>query len=613
MATESHRDSAAATEVVLAVQNLKKEFPSEKGPAIQALRGVSLEARRAQVTGLVGADGAGKSTLIRLAAGLLVPTAGSVTVLGLDSVGHSIEIQSRVGYMPQKFGLYQDLTVAENMDLFADLQGVSHSERHERYPRLLDMTGLGNYTGRMAGALSGGMKQKLGLACCLIKSPQMLLLDEPTVGVDPVSRRELWKIVYELVDKNGIGVLLSTAYLDEAERCRHVVLLHEGEVLAEGTPKQFKEQVADRVQLVTPPPGIKPRRIQTRLAGRPHIVDTTIRSGRVRAVTDATGSQAVADALPEPWRADIQERSPTFEDAFMALIPHPGFAQASGGEPSSGGTTPVEEKDVGEKAEQVVVKTTDLQKFFGEFEAVKPLTFEVRRGEIFGLLGPNGAGKSTTFRMLCGLLKVSAGEIRVAGHDLRRSRSQARARLGYMAQQFSLYGQLSVQENLRFFGSAYGLGANRLRLRLEWAFAEFGLGKWRDNAAGRLPGGYKQRLAMAAALLHEPDILFLDEPTSGVDPFARREFWLRINDFAEQGVTVVVTTHFMEESEYCDRMLIMSQGKAMAMGTPAEIRALALSEENPEPTIEDAFIALAEGNIASAAGQNLAGNGGRAK
>ncbi len=602
MERPSSVQSAAAAEVVLTVRDLKKEFSARKGPTIRALRGVSMEARRAQVTGLVGADGAGKTTLIRMAAGLLVPTAGSVTVLGLDSVAESIDIQSRVGYMPQKFGLYQDLTVAENMALYADLQGVPRSERSERYRRLLHMTGLSAYTRRMAGALSGGMKQKLGLACCLIKSPAMLLLDEPTVGVDPVSRRELWTIVYELVDKDGIGVLLSTAYLDEAERCSHIVVLHEGAVLAEGTPGQFKEQVAGRVQLITPPPGIKPRQIQTRLAGRAHIVDATIRSGRVRAVSDAAASQVVAEALPEPWRVGIRETEPAFEDAFMTIIPHPGFLEADSTGPSSGATTPEGEKSVSEKAEQPIVTTRDLKKFFGQFEAVKGLTFEVRRGEIFGLLGPNGAGKSTTFRMLCGLLKVSAGEISVAGHDLRRSSSRARASLGYMAQQFSLYGQLSVEENLRFFGRAYGLDANRLRLRLEWAFAEFGLHKWRDNAAGSLPGGYKQRLAMAAALLHDPDILFLDEPTSGVDPFARREFWLRINNFAEKGVTVVVTTHFMEESEYCDRMLIMSRGEALAMGTPTEIRALARSEENPEPTIEDAFIALAEGSLSGPAG-----------
>jgi len=605
MAAQSHIQTTAATDVVLAVRNLKKEFPSKKGPAVQALRDVSLQARCGQVTGLVGADGAGKTTLIRTAAGLIVPTAGSVTVLGLDSVVHTIEIQSRVGYMPQKFGLYQDLTVAENMDLYADLQGVPRSERKDRYRRLLKMTGLGPYTRRMAGALSGGMKQKLGLACSLIKSPQMLLLDEPTVGVDPVSRRELWKIVYELVERDGIGVLLSTAYLEEAERCDHVVVLHEGEKLAQGTPKEFKEQVGKRVVLVDPAPGIKPRRIHTHLVGREHIVDATIRSGRVRVVTDALGTEAVADALPEQWPVTIKSTPSTFEDAFMTLIPHreSRFQINTVEEPSG--------KAV--RKEEVVVRTRELQKSFGDFEAVKRLTFEVRRGEIFGLLGPNGAGKSTTFRMLCGLLEVSAGQISVAGHNLRHSRSRARSRLGYMAQQFSLYGQLSVQENLRFFGKAYGFGGNRLRLRMEWAFSEFGLEKWRDKAAGQLPGGYKQRLAMAAALLHQPDILFLDEPTSGVDPLARREFWLRINGFAEQGVTVVVTTHFMEESEYCDRILIMSQGENLAMGTPSEIRALARSEENPEPTIEDAFIALTEGNITPSGGQNPMENGGGGK
>jgi ABC-2 type transport system ATP-binding protein len=289
----------------------------------------------------------------------------------------------------------------------------------------------------------------------------------------------------------------------------------------------------------------------------------------------------------------------------MSMIPHrESRFQINSAEASS-------EKTV--RNEEVVVRTNGLQKFFGDFEAVKRLTFEVRRGEIFGLLGPNGAGKSTTFRMLCGLLSVSAGEISVAGYNLRHSPSRARARLGYMAQQFSLYGQLSVQENLNFFGKAYGLGGNRLRHRIEWAFTEFGLGKWKDKTAGQLPGGYKQRLAMAASLLHEPDILFLDEPTSGVDPLARREFWLRINGFAELGMTVVVTTHFMEESEYCDRMLILSQGENLAMGTPSEIRGLARSKKNPEPSIEDAFIALAQGDIAPSAGQNFIENGGGRK
>ncbi len=586
MTAHSQIKPASPEEVVFSVRDLKKDFTPKNKPPTAALRGVSLEAMAGQVTGLVGADGAGKTTLIRIAAGLLVPTSGSVTVLGLDSTADSIEIQSRVGYMPQKFGLYQDLSVSENMDLYADLQGVPTSQRGERYRRLLEMTGLAPYTRRRAGALSGGMKQKLGLACALIKSPRMLLLDEPTVGVDPVSRRELWKIVDKLVSTDGIGVLVSTAYLDEAERCDHVVVLHEGTLLSKGTPKSFMEKLGNRVAVATPAAGIGTRQIYTCLAGAPGIVDATIRSGRVRVVADSEGPVAAAKTLPAELVKDILPAIPNFEDAFMALIPRK--EQPAGPVASSTGTE--DSPQTGE----VVVQTRDLQKFFGDFEAVKKLSFGVQRGEIFGLLGPNGAGKSTTFRMLCGLLPASGGDIRVADRDLRRSRAMARSRLGYMAQQFSLYGQLSVLENLNFFGKAYGLGGRILQQRISWAFEEFALGDWSGTAAGKLPGGYKQRLAMATALLHEPEILFLDEPTSGVDPFARREFWLRINGFARQGVTVIVTTHFMEEAEYCDRMLIMSQGDTLAMGTPTEIRAEARTEENPDPTIEDAFIALAE-------------------
>lgn len=579
-----------AREVVISVQQLCKHFTVKGKGSLQALDDISFEVVRGVVTGIVGADGAGKTTLIRIAAGLLVPTSGRLRVLGLDSAGDTLEIQSRVGYMPQKFGLYQDLTVSENMDLYADLQGVPTTERPERYRRLLAMTDLGPYTRRRAGALSGGMKQKLGLACALIKSPEVLLLDEPTVGVDPVSRRELWKIVYELVETEGIGVLLSTAYLDEAERCSHVVVLHEGRILDQGRPRDFMRRTEGSVFLVDPPAGGKARPIYTRLAGREHIVDANIRTGQVRVVTKGeTGRDTVLTAMAG-MKGSVEPAAPTFEDAFMSLIPGKGHQLNL--------DRRMAEPDAAIPRGEVVVRTNGLQKFFGTFEAVKKLTFTVHRGEIFGLLGPNGAGKSTTFRMLCGLLPASGGEISVAGHDLRHSRARARSRLGYMAQQFSLYGQLTTRENLSFFGKAYGLDRKRLKERIQWAFEEFGLAGWSDTPAGRLPGGNKQRLAMAAAMLHEPDILFLDEPTSGVDPFARREFWLRINGYAEQGVTIVVTTHFMEEAEYCDRMLIMSQGDTLAVGTPAEIRELARSPENPRPTMDDAFIALAEGTIA---------------
>lgn len=587
---------SSGSEVILSARNISKTFAVKGKPPVQALDDVSLQAVQGRVTGLVGADGAGKTTLIRIAAGLLVPSTGSMNLLGLDSMKDSLEIQSRVGYMPQKFGLYQDLTVQENLSLYADLQGVAMRERPQRYDRLLSMTNLSKYTARKAGALSGGMKQKLGLACALIKSPELLLLDEPTVGVDPVSRRELWKIVYELVEQDGIGALVSTAYLDEAERCSEVMVLHQGRLLAKGPPEQFSADMDGRVFLAVPTNGARVRSIYTKLSSAKGVVDATIRSGNVRAVCEETGSE-VARAALDNLEGEIIPAPANFEDAFMALIPREKEdIQARDlvltTEPNEGAAAPGDE----------IVAARDLCKMFGDFKAVSNLSFSVQRGEIFGLLGPNGAGKSTTFRMLCGLLPASAGTIRVAGQDLRSSRARARAHLGYMAQQFSLYGQLSVFENLRFFGRVYGLRRKKLGERIAWAFNDFGLEQWRDKPAVMLPGGYKQRLAMAAALLHEPQILFLDEPTSGVDPFARREFWLRINGFAEQGVTVVVTTHFMEEAEYCDRMLIMSQGQTLAMGTPGEIRALAVSKETPEPTMDDAFIALAEGKAVGTSG-----------
>ncbi|WP_035237064.1 ATP-binding cassette domain-containing protein [Desulfobacter vibrioformis] len=595
------KDTGVETAPLMHADRVCKTFDTPGGKKIPALDGVSLKIFQGRVTGLVGADGAGKTTLIRIAAGLLVPTAGQMTLLGLDSVDHSLEIQSRVGYMPQKFGLYQDLTVIENLRLYADLQGVALKTRHDRFDKLLTMTDLAPYTKRRAGALSGGMKQKLGLACALVKSPELLLLDEPTVGVDPVSRRELWKIVYDLVEKDRIGVLVSTAYLDEAQRCDQVKVLHQGRLLAQGSPDSFTAGMQGRVFLAAPDEQMRARQIYTRLAGQEGIADATIRSGRVRVVLNSplspengnnqeTGKQKIASLLNRS-ASTITTAVPVFEDAFMALIPR-GDAQLH--TPSTDQDKPwTPEPSSGEDA---AVITNNLCKKFGDFTAVSNLTLDVRRGEIFGLLGPNGAGKSTTFRMLCGLLPATSGEIRVAGRNLRRSRAKARARLGYMAQQFSLYGQLSVKENFKFFGRAYGLSGKQLKIRMAWAFAEFGLDPWQDKPAGALPGGYKQRLSMATALLHEPDILFLDEPTSGVDPFARREFWLRINGFAEQGVTVIVTTHFMEEAEYCDRMVIISRGKTLAMGTPGEIRSLARTPENPDPTMDDAFIALSQGD-----------------
>jgi len=567
-------------QAVLELAGVAKTFRAGRRET-RALRGVSLSMGPGLVMGLVGPDGAGKTTLMRLAAGLLAPDAGRITVLGLDATHESLAVQASLGYMPQRFGLYEDLSVQENLDLYADLQGVPRAERPARYDELMRMTGLAPFTARLAGRLSGGMKQKLGLACTLVRAPQLLLLDEPTVGVDPVSRRELWQIVYRLVKSEGMSVLLSTAYLDEAERCDRVLLLHEGEPLEEGEPAALSAPMRGRCFLARGA-GAGRRALQEAAMRAPGVIDALIQGADVRLVTEAGAAPPVLEG------ARVEPAAPRFEDAFVALLRK---RRASTAEQA--GDDSLLKREV-PQGKEVVIEVRGAQRRFGDFFAVKDVSFEVRRGEIFGLLGANGAGKSTTFRMLCGLLPASAGSLRVAGIDLRHGAAAARARIGYMSQKFSLYGNLSVRQNVEFFAGAYGLAGARRADRTAWALDAFDLAEAADSTSADLALGYKQRLAMACALMHEPEILFLDEPTSGVDPLARREFWRRIDALAHVGVTVLVTTHFMEEAEYCDRLAIMAAGEILATGEPADIKARARSEGAPEPTMEEAFIRLIE-------------------
>ncbi len=432
------------------------------------------------------------------------------------------------------------------------------------------------------------MKQKLGLACTLVRAPRLLLLDEPTVGVDPVSRRELWVIVDRLVQREGMSVLLSTAYLDEAERCAAVVLLHEGRVLDQGPPTAMSARMVGRTWAVTRP-GQRNRDMQAALDGQPGVVDALVQGEHVRLViaADSDVAQVLSHAgLPQ---AQVRPLPPRFEDGFIDLLRRSVPAGSAGRNMDAA-------VGAGNAGDGPVIRVDGLRRRFGDFWAVDGVSFQVQRGEIFGLLGANGAGKSTTFRMLCGLLPASAGSLQVAGLDLRHAASTARGRIGYMSQKFSLYGNLSVAQNLVFFSSAYGLGRRAQQERLAWALAEFELTAQTDQLSADLSLGYKQRLAMACALMHRPEILFLDEPTSGVDPLARRGFWQRINALARAGVTVLVTTHFMEEAEYCDRLAIMAAGRILATGEPGAIKLLARTAANPEPSMEDAFIHLVEGN-----------------
>lgn len=551
---------------------------------ITALENITFKLEPGKVTGLVGPDAAGKTTLMRLAAGLLLPDNGSIQVLGQDIKHHALQIQSQISYMPQRFGLYEDLSVQENLDLYADLQNVSHDQRQQHYQDLMQMTGLRPFATRMAGKLSGGMKQKLGLACSLLRTPQLMILDEPTVGVDPVSRRELWEIIYQQVKTNRMTVLLSTAYLDEAERCDDVILLHEGKLLEQGPPQQFTQSVAGQTFTLEAPD--KPlRELQTELNKNANIIDTLVESDRIRILCKA-GQPLDQKLLQQQFgNIIIQSVQPRFEDAFVIRLKTK--------EVSTTRLNSLAQVHSGNLSEDMIL-TRNLVRRFGDFTAVNNVSFAVKRGEIFGLLGANGAGKSTTFRMLCGLLPTSEGEAIVAGHDLRTAAADARSRIGYMAQRFSLYGNLSVSQNLRFFARAYGLNRNEQNQQIEWALDTFELQNYHDSNADELSLGYKQRLSFAAALMHQPDILFLDEPTSGVDPIARREFWQRTHALASLGVTILVTTHFMEEANYCDHLVIMANGNVLAEGTPQDMKNLARNHDHPNPTMEDAFIHLIE-------------------
>ena len=555
--------------------------------AAPALDDVTGEIHRGVITGLVGPDGAGKTTLLRLIAGLLVPSTGQLVTLGYDPVRQAPAIHRELGYMPQKFGLYEDLSVLENLTLHADLRNVTGSERVETFERLLAFTDLKRFAGRFAGKLSGGMKQKLGLACALLGKPKLLLLDEPGVGVDPISRKELWRMVGKLVDE-GIAVVWSTAYLDEAESCDTTLVLNDGKLVFSGTPRTMTAPLAGRCWQLRNPVGNK-RRLLAGALSCPEISDGTIQGHHLR-LTFHAGSSVMPPLFPAqklgvPAGTEWAAVEPRFEDAFIDRM---------GGGPGGESVLARHVRSIPGDG-QVVIEAEKLTKKFGDFAATDEVSFQVRRGEIYGLLGPNGAGKSTTFKMMCGLLKPTAGRAAVVGLDLRKSAGKARQKLGYMAQKFSLYGSLSVRRNLEFFSGVYGLAGSQRKRKTSKMAEIFHLEPFLDAKTDSLSLGFKQRLALACAVMHEPDILFLDEPTSGVDPVTRREFWTHINGLVERGVTVMVTTHFMDEAEYCDRIGLVFRGKLIAEGTPDELKDLAATRENAEPTMEDAFIALIEG------------------
>ncbi|MBI3345027.1 MAG: ABC transporter ATP-binding protein [Gammaproteobacteria bacterium] len=527
------------------------------------LSGLDLKIRRGEVFGLLGSDGAGKTTTLQILAGILDPSAGHAMVLGYDSVREATQITARIGYMSQIFSLYGRLTVDENLDFFAALHRVPEAARAERKARLLAFAHLERHRDRLARFLSGGMQKKLALCCALIHAPPLLILDEPTTGVDPVSRREFWNILYQALTE-GTTIVVSTPYMDEAERCTRVALLHDGHLIACDAPGQLRAG----------------------LPGKMYEVDARPQRGALAALQRALPQAApyvfgerLHLRMPEgggdegEWRATLAHEgvqveavhaiAPSLEDVFVALLPVAPVAAPA--------VAVAAEMPLGAGGPAVEVK--DISMRFGKFTAVDRVSFTVRRGEIFGFLGPNGSGKTTTIKMLCGLLAPSAGRATVAGVALGADARALRTRIGYMSQRFSLYEDMTVGENLDFFAGVYQVPRARLATRRDWALQLAGLRGEEDRLARALSGGIKQRLALACAVLHEPRVLFLDEPTAGVDPLSRRRFWELIGDLAARGVTVFVTTHYMDEAEHCHTLGLLYNGRLIALGSPQELRA----------------------------------------
>jgi len=531
--------------------------------ALEAVREIDLDVEDGEIFGLIGPDGAGKTSTFQILAGVMEPTGGTAEVLGRPAR----EVRSETGYLTQAFSLYPDLTVIENIRYIGDLRRVPAGEITERGRRYLDMFDMGRFTDRLAGRLSGGMKQKLALACALVPQPRVLLLDEPTTGVDPVSRREFWDTLAHLA-ADGLTILVATPYLDEAERCRRVALMHQGAIQQVGTPAEVRASLgARRLELRTGKLAETQRALASSSGLKEEILDVQRFGDRLDLlVRDPEKARRILQEKLAPAGipvGEVHEDEPTLENAFVAKL-------------RSLGQTVYEAPFPGRHSHQdlrgqVAIGAASLTRQFGPFTAVKNVNLKVRNGEIYGLLGANGAGKTTTIKMLCGLLDPTRGEVQLAGERDPRT-GGVRQRVGYMSQKFSLYDDLSIEDNLEFFAGVYGVPENERAEKKRWVLSFSGLEGKQHQITGSLPGGWKQRVAFGAAIMHEPSVLFLDEPTSGVDPLARRAFWTMINTLADAGAAILVTTHYLEESEQCNRLGLMVAGELVAEGSPSQIK-----------------------------------------
>jgi ABC-2 type transport system ATP-binding protein len=547
---------------VVNVEHLVKRYKT-----LVAVDDVRLTVTKGEIYGVIGPDGAGKSSLMKAMAGVLAYEGGLVEVFGtpVDSEQTAELVKPRIGFLPQGLGLnlYPELTVEENIDFFAQLRLVPEDQLAERKARLLAMTRLDKFQDRAMKHLSGGMKQKLGLICTLIHEPELAILDEPTTGVDPVSRRDFWAILAELIHTKGMTAVVSTAYMDEATRFHRLSFLSHGRALAAGTPGEVLELVPGSVLSFEASPQLE---AVARVKGRYNQVEAL--GSKLHVFTDETDhDEAVrhlASSLGDITADHVQVRAPELEDVFVALLLRQATGQGLFTSPAPSRQAP---------SAGLAIEARALIRDFGRFRAVDRVSFQVKAGEIFGLLGANGAGKTTVIKMLTGIMPPTGGEGRVAGADMKTAAETIKERIGYMSQAFSLYLDLTVQENIGLFAGIYGLDQKTTSERLRWIVSMAGLQGYETSLTGRLPMGVRQRLALGCALVHQPPVLFLDEPTSGVDPVGRRHFWEILSRLArEEGVAILITTHYMSEAEHCDHLALMYGGKIVAEGSPEAMK-----------------------------------------
>ncbi|KOP25068.1 ABC transporter ATP-binding protein [Hapalosiphon sp. MRB220] len=584
----------------ISVRSLHKHYGQ-----LAAVRGIDFTVYKGEMFGLIGPDGAGKTTTFHILGGVMEATAGEVEIFGQPAR----DARLNIGYLTQQFSLYLDLSIDENLRYTAGLRQVPDNLLRERRQKYLKLMSLEKFGDRLAGQLSGGMKQKLALCCALVSQPEVLLLDEPTTGVDPVSRREFWDVLAEL-SAEGMTIIVATPYLDEAERCDRVALMYSGQIHEIGTPAELRANLGlHRLEVRTSNLEIAEQVLSNNAPT--NIVDVQTFGDRLDVlVQDAPmGETQVRELLQQQQLSspDIEQNEPTLENVFVTRLRQQGSApeffafprsrkrghgdlgKRGHGDtetrghadtkninqilPASPRLLPSPRHPLPASPPPLAISARNLSRIFGTFQAVKNVNVEVRYGEIFGLLGANGAGKTTTIKMLCGLLEASGGEISLGGETGNLRSPQLRRRIGYMSQKFTLYDDLTIIENLEFYSGVYGVPRKLRREKIDWVIATCGLKGQEKMLTGQLPGGWKQRVAFGASVMHEPDILFLDEPTSGVDPLARRQFWKLINDFARNGTAILVTTHYLEEAEQCNRMSFMVAGETVAEGSPSSIKA----------------------------------------